>query len=65
MAGRANLDVDIGLRGARRELVAAGAADVRLNVFRMDLSLHRDTQSSGAWRSPGTAGSRLSVTAGA
>src|SRR5205823_8611648 len=40
MAVRADLDVQLGLGRARGELVAAGAADVRLDVFEMDLGLH-------------------------
>src|SRR4051794_26512724 len=40
VAVRADLDVDLRLGGARRELVTARAADVRLDVFRMDLGLH-------------------------
>ena len=42
----ADLDVDLGLGRARRELVAARAADVGLDVFRMDFGLHRFTQCS-------------------
>src|SRR5436190_18242688 len=45
VAVRADLDVDLGLRRPRRELVAARAAHVGLDVFRMDLGLHRETQS--------------------
>src|SRR5689334_24334293 len=40
VAVRADLDVQLGLGRARGELVAAGAANVRLDVFGMDLSLH-------------------------
>src|SRR2546421_3639625 len=40
VAVRADLDVQLGLGRARGELVAAGAADVRLDVFGMDLGLH-------------------------
>src|SRR3954452_24317969 len=41
MAVRADLDVDLALRRAGRELVPAGAADVRLDVLGMDFGLHR------------------------
>ena len=41
VAVRADLDVQLGLGRAGRELVAAGAADVRLDVLGMDLGLHR------------------------
>src|SRR3954471_8825934 len=37
----ADLDVDLGLGRARRELVAARAADVGLDVLGMDRALHR------------------------
>src|SRR4051812_6135724 len=40
VAVRADLDVDLGLRGARRELVAARAAHVGFDVLGMDFSLH-------------------------
>jgi hypothetical protein len=40
VAVRADLDVQLGLGRARGELVAAGAANVRLDVFGMDLGLH-------------------------
>src|SRR5215208_1127674 len=40
MAGRADLDVELRLRGTRVELVAARASNVREYVLRMDLSLH-------------------------
>ena len=36
----ADLHVDLALGGAGGELVAAGAADVRLDVFGMNLGLH-------------------------
>src|SRR5215212_6175616 len=41
MAVRADLDVDLSFDGARRELVAAGAADVRVAVLGVDFGLHR------------------------
>src|SRR6266545_6505874 len=47
VAVRADLDVDLGLRGARRELVAARAAHVGLDVLRMDFGLHGQVQCSG------------------
>src|SRR3954451_5127772 len=50
VAVRADLYVDLRLRRPRRELVAAGAAHVRLDVFGMDLGLHRGIQCS---RHPG------------
>src|SRR4051812_37772402 len=40
MAGRADLNVELRLRGARVELVAARASNVREYVFGVDLSLH-------------------------
>src|SRR5690242_21666682 len=40
VAGRADLDVDLVLRRAGHELVAAGAADVSVYVFGMNVSLH-------------------------
>src|SRR5947208_15551467 len=40
MAGRADLDVELRLGGARIELVAARASDVREYVLGVDLSLH-------------------------
>src|SRR5438270_12798896 len=40
MALRADLDVELGLRGAGRERVAAGADDLRLDVLRMVLRFH-------------------------
>src|SRR3954451_738933 len=46
VAVRADLDVDLRLGRTRRELVAASAAHVRLDVFRVDLGLHRAVQSS-------------------
>src|SRR5436305_1659791 len=42
----ADLDVDLRLGRARRELVAAGAAHVGLDVLGVDLGLHREIQSS-------------------
>src|SRR5689334_87019 len=41
VAGRADLDVQLGPRGARLELVAAGAANGRLDVLGVDIGLHR------------------------
>ena len=50
VAVRADLHVDLGLRGARLELVAARAADVRLDIFRMDVGLHGlSSVSTGEW----------------
>src|SRR5579884_18253 len=46
VAGGADLDVDLGLGGASRELVAARAGDVGLDVLGMDFGLHRNTKSS-------------------
>src|SRR5215210_996139 len=40
VAVRADLHVDVGLGRARRELVAARAAHVRLDVLGMDVGLH-------------------------
>src|SRR5207248_10759858 len=40
VAGRADLDVQLGLGGARLELVAAGAANGREDVLGMDAGLH-------------------------
>src|SRR4051794_37227838 len=40
VAVRADLDVNLGLRGARLELVAARAADVGLDVLGVDIGLH-------------------------
>src|SRR3954447_22947305 len=40
VAVRADLHVDLGLGRAGRELVAAGAADVSLDVLGMDVGLH-------------------------
>src|SRR5215213_8986275 len=40
VAVRADLDVQLGLRRARRELVAAGAANVRDDVLGMDAGFH-------------------------
>src|SRR5262249_61231798 len=40
VAGRADLDVELGLRGARLELVAARAANGREDVLGMDAGLH-------------------------
>src|SRR4051794_3149462 len=40
MAVRADLDVDLRLRGASGELVAAGTAHMRLDVLGMDVGLH-------------------------
>jgi hypothetical protein len=40
MAFRADLDVELGLRGAGREFVAAGAAYVGFDVFGVDSWLH-------------------------
>src|SRR5258705_6629473 len=53
MAVRADLDVDLGLGRSRRELVSAGAADVRLDVLGMDLGLHRGSSVAAGWRRPG------------
>jgi hypothetical protein len=39
--------MDLGLGRARRELVAAGTADVSLDVLRMDVGLHRSKCSVG------------------
>ena len=47
MAGGADLDVDLGLGRAGHEFVAAGAADVGVDVFRMDFGLHSTIQCSG------------------
>src|SRR5206468_2460157 len=47
VAVRADLDVDLGLRRARPELVAARAGDVREHVLGMDIRLHRAKQCSG------------------
>src|SRR5918992_3966254 len=44
----ADLDVQLGLRGARPELVAARAGDVREDVVGMDASLHRPARISAA-----------------
>ena len=41
MAGRAELDMQIGLGRPRVELVAAGTMNVRERVFGMDICLHR------------------------
>src|SRR4051794_28279901 len=46
VAVRADLDVDLGLRRAGRELVAARAPHVGLDVFGVDSGLHRFTQCS-------------------
>src|SRR5215210_1855098 len=40
MAVRADLDMQLRLRGTRPELVAAGAADVRGDVLGMNVCLH-------------------------
>jgi hypothetical protein len=48
MAFRADLDVKLGLRGAGHELVPAGAADVGLDVFRMDFWLHGSIKDRGS-----------------
>src|SRR5918999_1677287 len=40
VAGRADLDVELGLRRTGLKLVAAGAANGRKDVLRMDVSLH-------------------------
>src|SRR3954471_21721648 len=45
VAVRADLDVDLGLRRPRRELVAARAAHVSLDVLGVDVGLHREHQS--------------------
>src|SRR4051794_25202241 len=45
VAVRADLDVDLRLGRARRELVAARATDVRLDVLGMDVGLHRTYES--------------------
>src|SRR5450759_1946351 len=42
MAGRADLDVELGLYRARLKLVTAGATNDRAHVFGMDISLHQD-----------------------
>src|SRR4029453_7662340 len=47
MAVRADLDVDLGLGRARRELVATRAADVGLDVLRVNFGLHGRVQCSG------------------
>src|SRR3954453_22248648 len=47
MAVRADLDVNLGLRGARGELVAARKANVRLHVLRVDFGLHSFMNYSG------------------
>src|SRR4051794_2108552 len=48
VAVRADLDMELGLRGASPELVAAGAAHVGRHVLGMDIGLHRPYESSGA-----------------
>src|SRR3954452_2644845 len=52
VAVRADLDVDLRLRRARRELVAARAAHVSLDVLGMDCGLHSWIQCSGHLRWP-------------
>src|SRR5213078_2052033 len=47
VAVRADLDVDLGLGRARRELVAARAAHVGLDVLGMDSGLHLASECSG------------------
>src|SRR5947209_17431126 len=47
MARCADLHVDLGLRRARGELVAARAGDVGFDVFGMDFGLHDGIDSSG------------------
>src|SRR5215208_1557530 len=54
----ADLHVDLGLGRARRELVAAGTADVSLDVLRMDVNLHRHHCRAGYQPSGGGAGAR-------
>src|ERR671923_1070457 len=44
VAVRADLDVQLGLRRARLELVAAGAANGRQDVLGMDSGLHRSAR---------------------
>src|SRR4029077_2872942 len=44
MAGRADLDVQLGLRRARLERVPTRAVHGREHVFRMDASLHREAR---------------------
>jgi len=41
VAVRADLDVDLALSRTRRELIAAGAADVSFLILRMDIGLHK------------------------
>jgi hypothetical protein len=48
MAFRADLDVQLGLRRARSELVAAGAAYVGFDVFGVDSWLHGLLKSRGS-----------------
>src|SRR5581483_5696130 len=50
MALRADLHVELGLRGARVEVVAARAVDVREDVFGMDVGLHRRSDDSRGHR---------------
>ena len=52
VAVRADLDAELGLRGARLELVSAGAADGRRRVLRMDVALHVNTKCSGGATRP-------------
>src|SRR5207253_7532618 len=48
VAVRADLDVELRFRRARIELVAAGAAHVREDVFGMDAGLHRSARIAAA-----------------
>src|SRR6476620_5454390 len=48
VAVRADLDVQLGLRGTCRELVAARAADVREDVLGMDVRFHRPARIAAA-----------------
>jgi hypothetical protein len=48
MSGRADLNVNFGLGRAGHELVAAGAADVSVDVLGMYTGLHSVIECSGA-----------------
>src|SRR5205085_11284422 len=66
VAVRADLDVDLGLRRPRRELVAARAAHVSLDVLGVDVGLHGDVHSTHRPRRAGgleRTGERPSVVA--
>src|SRR5436189_6092921 len=49
MALRADLDVELGLRGAGQELVTARAADMCDHVLGVDIGFHTFIVAAGSW----------------